>query len=136
MKDLKIETEINEELEARIIMAEEWNQFQVPQEIDDRITELFYWDEEKEHPVILKIIDEFDALECYAKKCFWFSSANFQNRKSEEKVGAFYNSGACKPSCVPRKFRNEESLPDQEQKPSKELTISETQHILSQHDSI
>jgi hypothetical protein len=135
MKDLKIETEISEELEAKMIMAEEWNQFQVPKEIDDRITELSYWNEEKEHAVLLKIMDEFGAQECYVRKCLWFSTANYYSRKSEEKVGAFYNSGNCKSSCIPRKFRIEVSK-DQEVIPFKELIFSENQQLLSLHESI
>lgn len=91
----------DEELEARILMAEEWNQFEVPMEIDDRITDLIYWKEEEEHEVLLKLMDEFEA-----QKCFWFSSVNYYKRKEEEKKGAFYQSAYCKESCVPRKFRN------------------------------
>lgn len=106
MNTLLKKVKIDEELEARMIMAEEWNQFQVPLEIDGRITELFYWNEEKEHDVILKIMDEFDALECYVRKCFWFSTVNYYKRKEEEKAGAFYNSGACKSNCAPRKYRS------------------------------
>lgn len=105
MKDLLKKPEIDEELDARILMAEEWNQFQVPKEIDDRITELSYWNEEKEHAVILKIMDEFEAQECYVRKCLWFSTSNFHRRKQEETRGAFYQSGLCKESCIPRRFR-------------------------------
>lgn len=108
IKDLYCKTINDEEREARIIMAEEWNQFQVPIEIDERITELIYWNEEDEHEVLLKLIDEFDAIECYIRKCLWFSSVNYYKRKEEEAKGAFYQSAFCKESCVPRKFRNSE----------------------------
>lgn len=96
----------DEELEARWIMAEEWNQFEVPKEIDERITELIYWNEEKEHKVLLKLMDEFEAQECYIRKCIWFSTSNFHYRKQEEVRGAFYQSAFCKESCVPRRFRD------------------------------
>ncbi|SDD13458.1 hypothetical protein SAMN04488104_101612 [Algoriphagus faecimaris] len=107
MKDLLNKPEIeDEELEARWIMAEEWNQFEVPQEIDERITELIYWNEEKEHKVLLKLMDEFEAQECYIRKCIWFSTSNYHYRKQEEARGAFYQSAYCKESCIPRRFRN------------------------------
>lgn len=106
MKDLMKEGKINELLEAKILMAEEWNQFEVPGEIDDRITDLIYWKEEEEHEVLLKLMDEFEAQECYIRKCLWFSSVNYYKRKEEERKGAFYQSAYCKESCVPRKFRN------------------------------
>lgn len=96
--------DLNEEHEARIIMAEEWNLFQLPAKIDTLITEM-YWEIKDEHDIILAIIHEFDSLECFARKCYWFSTANFYVRQQEEKLGAFYNSGACKPSCIPRRFR-------------------------------
>lgn len=105
MKDLLKKPEIDEELDAKVIMAKEWNQFEVPKEIDDRITELYYWNEEKEHAVLLKIMDEFEAQECYVRKCIWFSTANFHNRRQEEARGAFYQSALCKNSCVPKMFR-------------------------------
>jgi len=104
MKDLLKKSKVDEQLEARIIMAEEWNQFQPPVEIDALITEM-YWENKDEHDIILAIIHEFDSLECFARKCYWFSSANFYVREQEEKLGAFYNSGACKPSCIPKGFR-------------------------------
>lgn len=105
MRDLLIENEVNEEMEAKMIMAEEWNRFQIPQEIDDLITDLFYWKDQDEHLVVLAIMEEFDAIECYARKCLWFSTANFHLRKQEEARGAFYQSAFCKDSCVPKRFR-------------------------------
>lgn len=104
MRDSRKKPEIDEELEARIIMAKEWNQFRPPSEIDALITDM-YWENKSEHDIVLAIIYEFDTVECYARKCYWFSSANFYIREKEESLGAFYNSGACKPSCVPKKFR-------------------------------
>ncbi|TFV93176.1 hypothetical protein E4S40_13000 [Algoriphagus kandeliae] len=71
MKDLPKNYQIDdEELEARIIMAKEWNQFEVPKEIDERITELIYWKEEEEHEVLLTLMDEFEAQECYIRKAY------------------------------------------------------------------
>ncbi len=107
----QIQTTFDEELEARILMAEEWNQFQVPMEIDELITEM-YWEDKSEHETVLAIIYSFDALECYARKSFWFSSANFYVRQKEESLGAFYNGGVCKPSCLPKRFRIFEQDPD------------------------
>ncbi|MEN2282406.1 hypothetical protein AAGF08_09735 [Algoriphagus sp. SE2] len=106
MKDLYYNTINDEELKARQIMAKEWNQFQVPQEIDERITELIYWNEEDEHEVLLKLMDEFEAIECYIQKCLWFSSTNYYKRKEEEAKGAFYQSAFCKDACVPKRFRS------------------------------
>ena len=105
MKNLLNKPEIDDELEARMLMAEEWNSFQVPTEIDEFITQL-YWEDKNEHYTVLAIIHEFDALECYARKCYWFSSANFYIRKGEEEIGAFYNGGVCQASCIPKRFRN------------------------------
>lgn len=90
--------------EALLQLSKEWNQFRPPVEIDAMITDL-YWEEKKEHDIILAIIYEFDTLECYARKCYWFSTANSHIREREEALGAFYNSGACKPNCVPKRFR-------------------------------
>ena len=105
MKDLLVKPKIEDsELEAKITMAEEWNQFEVPQVNDERITELIYWNEEKEHKALLILIDEFEAEECYIRKCIWFSTSNYHYRKQEEAKGAFYQSGFCKESCVPRRF--------------------------------
>jgi uncharacterized protein YjcR len=106
MKNLQIEIEPDEELDARKIMAAEWNQFQVPKEIDELITKLMYWEEKQEDKVVLVIMEEFFAQECFARKCIWFSSANYHYRKQEEENGAFYQSAFCSENCVPRKFRN------------------------------
>ena len=62
------------------------------------------WNEEKEHKALLILIDEFEAEECYIRKCIWFSTSNYHYRKQEEAKGAFYQSGFCKESCVPRRF--------------------------------
>jgi hypothetical protein len=105
MIDLSNNTINDDELEARIMMAEEWNGFKVPTEIDEFITQL-YWEDKHEHATVLAIIHEFDAMECYARKCYWFSSANFYIRKGEEEIGAFYNGGVCQASCIPKRFRS------------------------------
>lgn len=106
MKDLLEKSKLEDnELEARMIMAKEWNQFDVPQEIDDRITDLIYWQEVEEHKALLTLMDEFEAQECFIRKCIWFSTSNFHYRKQEEAKGAFYQSAFCKESCVPRRFR-------------------------------
>jgi hypothetical protein len=104
MRDLNNEREMDEELEARLIIAKEWNQFRPPSEIDDLITEM-YWENKSDHDIILSIIHKFDTLECYARKCLWFSSTNIYIREKEEKLGAYYNSGMCKSSCIPKKYR-------------------------------
>ncbi|MHA7130078.1 hypothetical protein [Algoriphagus namhaensis] len=120
-----------EKLEALKIIAAEWNQFRVPEEIDARITDL-YWEEKKEKEIVLAIIYEFDAQECYARKCYWFSSANEILRKEEEQRGAYYNSGMCKPSCVPRRFRKNEwgdmepaSKPSPRDQPQEQISTEE-----------
>ena len=110
MKILQKEIEPDEQLEARKIMAHEWNQFQVPKEIDELITKKIYWEEQEEHKVVLVIMEEFFAQECYARKCIWFSTAKYHYRKQEEDRGAFYQSGYCTASCVPRLFRIEDEI--------------------------
>jgi hypothetical protein len=105
-KNLIKEIEPDDELEARIIVAAEWNQFQVPHQIDELITKLMYWEEQEEHKVVLVIMEDFFALECYARKCIWFSTSNFHYRKQEEDKGAFYQSSFCKLTCLPRKMKS------------------------------
>ncbi|MGY6557872.1 MAG: hypothetical protein ACXIT9_01175 [Nitritalea sp.] len=92
--------------EALQQIRQEWNQFRPPAEIDAYITNLFYEDKE-EFFILRAMMHEFELLECYARKCYWFSSANSDIREREEARGAFYNSGACVPSCIPKRFRQE-----------------------------
>jgi hypothetical protein len=94
-----------EKLEARKIMAAEWNSFRPPVEIDQRITELV-WEHFSEVKIIKKLSEEFEAKSCYIQKCFWFSEANTLTRREEEARGAFYTITKCHETCVPRRFRD------------------------------
>ena len=93
-----------EKLEAMKIMAKEWNSFRPPLEIDERITALV-WEHHTDNAIIKKLVEEFEALECYARKCFWFSTANELTRLEEEADGAYYQTAHCHETCVPRRFR-------------------------------
>jgi hypothetical protein len=90
--------------EAKMMMVEEWNSFVPPSSIDQRITEM---DREgvEDHEMLLLLMDEFEAQQCYIKKCIWFSTARTEIRAEEESCGAFYQTAFCKDNCVPKMFR-------------------------------
>ncbi len=91
----------DDELEARIIMAEEWNSFQVPEPIHSRIRELF-WEHKEEEDTIKIIKAEFDLKDCYASKCYYFSEPNQYQRERYAKIGIFYQCEFCNESCLPK----------------------------------
>lgn len=94
-----------EEKEATLQVYQEWQTFQVPKIIDDRIMEL-YFDARGEYELISQLMREFEAKQCYIEKCFFFSQANSLNREMILADGGFYNCSRCTVSCVPLTIKN------------------------------
>jgi len=81
-------------------MRSEWNSFQVPDQVHDRIRELFWEHWEREETVRI-LMEEFGMKECYARKCYFFSEANQATRERFAEIGMFYHCGFCNEQCVP-----------------------------------
>lgn len=105
MKRKEINFSDEEKFEAMQELREEWDQFRPPQEIDERI--LYHFCENKSVNEIVELIQkEFDTKECYATKCWWYSSLQEDFRKTAKRIGMRMNCGACNENCIPIKFRD------------------------------
>jgi hypothetical protein len=86
-------------------LQEEWDVFRPPLEIDERI--FYHYCEGKDTEEILKAIQkDFSLLECYATKCWWYSTHKADLRDVAKRIGMNFNCGTCKEECIPERFRN------------------------------
>ena len=84
-------------------LRKELENFRPPREIDERI---FYWFcENKTSEFIIKVIQsEFNTKECFARKCWWYSTAQAQFRIKAKRIGMEMNCLDCSEDCVPERF--------------------------------
>jgi len=100
---MKSFTQKDKEDALRQLQAE-WDSFRPPTEIDERI--FYYFCEGKDTNGIIKAIQgDFDLKECYATKCWWYSTHNSDLRETGKRIGMNFTCGACTESCIPDKFR-------------------------------
>lgn len=93
-----------EKILARQELRKEFDSFVPPAEIDERI--FYHYCENKSVDVIIQLImKEFDAKECYATKCWWYSTSNRDDFKRCQRIGMKFNCLPCSDSCVPDRFK-------------------------------
>lgn len=87
--------------EALRQLREEWDSFRPPQEIDERI--FYHFCEGKDTNGIIKGIQkDFGLLECYATKCWWYSTHKADLREVAKRIGMKFNCGPCNEECIPK----------------------------------
>lgn len=85
-------------------LQEEFDSFKPPKEIDERI--FYHFCENKSVSEIIELIQqEFDTKECYASKCWWYSTHQDDFRKRAKRIGMVMNCEACHEICKPIRFK-------------------------------
>jgi hypothetical protein len=93
-----------EKARAKQELLDELDKFVTPREIDERIFH-HYCENKSEDTIIMYIMQEFDLKECYATKCWWFSTNNRDLLEKAKKANIRLNCLVCTEECVPQKFR-------------------------------
>ena len=94
-----------EKKEALKQLREEWDSFRLPKEIDERI--FYHYCEDKAPDAIIKSIqEEFGLKNCYAGKCWWYSTNQADFRPVAKRIGMNFNCGACTEDCIPKRFKD------------------------------